>query len=48
MNVIVRHCLSDGKLTIVLSSSQVQFSISQLVMSGLKVSRLDMYGEVRT
>ena len=26
---------------------QVQFSISQLAASGLKVNRLDMYGEVR-
>ena len=28
------------------SCHQVQFSISQLAASGLKVNRLDMYGEV--
>ena len=27
-------------------SSQVEFKISQLAISGLKVNRLDMYGEV--
>ena len=26
--------------------SQVEFKISQLAVSGLKVNRLDMYGEV--
>ena len=36
-----------NKYVVLFLFSQLQFQISQLVVSGLKVNRLDMYGEVR-
>ena len=40
------HALYSINYGIITSPPQVEFKISQLAISGLKVNRLDMYGEV--